>query len=153
MHESEKWKWSRSVVSDPQRHHGLQPTRLLHPWNFPGKSTGVGCHCLLRISVLAKVNNDGLSNRSNKISVTSNNQILFPAYTRIQNNIAWNGGGALSFILGLFPPLGSGVLSSELVHVEREWVLWARCESEACHFCSHSIHQNEKAARTGEHCS
>ena len=38
----EKWKWSRSVVSDPQRHHGLQPTRLLHPWDFPGKSAGVG---------------------------------------------------------------------------------------------------------------
>ena len=48
MHESEKWKWSRSVVSDSQRPHGLQPTRLLHPWDFPGKSTGVGCHCLLR---------------------------------------------------------------------------------------------------------
>ena len=47
MHESEKWKWSRSVVSDPQRPHGLQPTRLLHPWDFPGKSTRVGCHCLL----------------------------------------------------------------------------------------------------------
>ena len=47
MHESEKWKWSRSVVSYPQRPHGLQPTRLLHPWDFPGKSTGVGCHCLL----------------------------------------------------------------------------------------------------------
>ena len=47
MHESEKWKWSCSVVSDPQRPHGLQPTRLLHPWDFPGKSTGVGCHCLL----------------------------------------------------------------------------------------------------------
>ena len=31
-----------------QRPHGLQPTRLLHPWDFPGKSTGVGCHCLLR---------------------------------------------------------------------------------------------------------
>ena len=31
------------------RPHGLQPTRLLHPWDFPGKSTGVGCHCLLRI--------------------------------------------------------------------------------------------------------
>ena len=25
-----------------------QPTRLLHPWDFPGKSTGVGCHCLLQ---------------------------------------------------------------------------------------------------------
>ena len=41
MHESEKWKWSRSVVSDPQRPNGLQPTRLLHPWDSPGKSTGL----------------------------------------------------------------------------------------------------------------
>ena len=30
-----------------ERPHGLQPTRLLGPWDFPGKSTGVGCHCLL----------------------------------------------------------------------------------------------------------
>ena len=44
MHESEKWKWSRSVVSDSSRPHGLQPTRLLQPWDFPGKSSGVGCH-------------------------------------------------------------------------------------------------------------
>ena len=48
MHESEKWKWSRSVVS-----HGLQPTRLLCPWDFPGKSTGVGCHCLFPPVVLS----------------------------------------------------------------------------------------------------
>ena len=48
VHESEKWKWSRSVVSHPERPHGLQPTRLLHPLDFPGKSTGMGCHCLLR---------------------------------------------------------------------------------------------------------
>ena len=48
MHEGEKWKWSHSVMSDPQWPHGLQPTRLLCPWGFPGKSTGVGCHCLLR---------------------------------------------------------------------------------------------------------
>ena len=47
MHESEKWKRSHSVISDFSRPHGLQPTRLLHPWDFPGKSTGVGCHCLL----------------------------------------------------------------------------------------------------------
>ena len=50
MHESEQWKWSRSVVSDSSRPHGLQPTRLLHPWDFPGKSTGVGCHRLLCLS-------------------------------------------------------------------------------------------------------
>ena len=48
MHESEKWKWSRSVVSDSWWPHGLQPIRLLCPWDFPGKSTGVGCHCLLQ---------------------------------------------------------------------------------------------------------
>ena len=47
MHESEKWKWSHSVS-----------VRLFTtPWttayqtplfmDFPGKSTGVGCHCLL----------------------------------------------------------------------------------------------------------
>ena len=47
MHESEKWKWSRSVMSDSSRPHGLQPTRLSRPWDFPAKSTGVGCHCLL----------------------------------------------------------------------------------------------------------
>ena len=34
MHESEKWKWSRSVLSDCSQPHGLQPTRLLHPWDF-----------------------------------------------------------------------------------------------------------------------
>ena len=42
-----KWKWSHSVVSDSSRPHGLQPTRLLRLWDFPGKSTGLGCHCLL----------------------------------------------------------------------------------------------------------
>ena len=41
MQESEKWKWSHSVVSDSQWPHGLQPTRLLCPWDFPGKSTNL----------------------------------------------------------------------------------------------------------------
>ena len=42
-----KWKWSHSVVSYSLRPQGLQPTRLLCPWDFPGKSTGVGCYSLL----------------------------------------------------------------------------------------------------------
>ena len=25
-------------------HDPMDPTRLLHPWDFPGKSTGEGCH-------------------------------------------------------------------------------------------------------------
>ena len=47
MHETEKWKWSCSVMSNSSQLLGLQPTMLLSPWDFPGKSTGVGCHCLL----------------------------------------------------------------------------------------------------------
>ena len=31
---------------------GLQPTRLLCQWDFLGKSTGVGCHCLLHVNIL-----------------------------------------------------------------------------------------------------
>ena len=37
-----------SVVSDSSQPRGLQPTSPLHPWDFPGKSTEVGCHCLLQ---------------------------------------------------------------------------------------------------------
>ena len=58
MHESEKWKWSLSVMSDSDRPHGLQPTRLFRPWDFPGKSTGVGCHCLLRHKIIKRTNSD-----------------------------------------------------------------------------------------------
>ena len=47
MHESEKCKWSHSVVSDSSWPHGLQPIKLLCPWDFPGKCTGVDCHCPL----------------------------------------------------------------------------------------------------------
>ena len=48
---SNAWKWSRSVVSNSSRPHGLQPTRLLHPWDFPGNSIGVGRHGLLQINI------------------------------------------------------------------------------------------------------
>ena len=41
-------QFSCSVVSDSLRPHGLQPTRLLRPWDFPGKSTEVGCHFLIQ---------------------------------------------------------------------------------------------------------
>ena len=50
---SNAWKWKVKVkslgrvrLSDYSWPHGLQPTRLLHPWDFPGKSTGVECHHL-----------------------------------------------------------------------------------------------------------
>ena len=39
---------SLSVMPDSLRPHGLQSTRLLCPWDPPGKDTGVGCHFLLQ---------------------------------------------------------------------------------------------------------
>ena len=39
---------SRSVRSDSFRPCGLQPARLLCPWDSPGRNTGVGCHSLLQ---------------------------------------------------------------------------------------------------------
>ena len=47
MHESEKWKWSCSVVSDSVQPHRRHPTRLPRPWDSPVKNAGVGCHFLL----------------------------------------------------------------------------------------------------------
>ena len=35
-------------MSDFARPHRRQPTRLPHPWDSPGKNTGVGCHFLLQ---------------------------------------------------------------------------------------------------------
>ena len=37
-----------SVVSDSFRPRGMQPTRFLCPWNFPGKNNEVSCHFLLQ---------------------------------------------------------------------------------------------------------
>ena len=37
-------------MSNSVRRHRRQPARLPHPWDSPGKSTGVGCHFLLQCS-------------------------------------------------------------------------------------------------------
>ena len=89
MHESEKWKWSRSVVSDPQWPHGLQPSRLLHPWDFPGKSPGVGCHCFLRQNLLeltpkkrCPFHHRGLECKSRESRDTWSNRQVWPWSTK-----------------------------------------------------------------------
>ena len=49
---SNAWKWEVKLKSLSRVWLLATPwtaaTRLLCPWDFPGKSTGVGCHCLLR---------------------------------------------------------------------------------------------------------
>ena len=52
-HILENWikvKVSCTVMSVSLWPHGLLPARLLCPWNFPGKNTGVGCHFFSRES-------------------------------------------------------------------------------------------------------
>ena len=53
-------QFSHSVVSDSLRPHRLQPTRLLCPWDSPGRNTGVGCHFLLQEIFPTKGSNLGL---------------------------------------------------------------------------------------------
>ena len=53
-------KWSGLFVSDSVRPHGLQPTRLLCPWDFLGNSTGVDCHFLLQAIFPTQGSNPGL---------------------------------------------------------------------------------------------
>ena len=51
---------SHSVMSNFLQPHELWPTRLLCPWNSPGKNTGVGCHALLQRISLTQGSNPGL---------------------------------------------------------------------------------------------
>ena len=51
---------SRSVVSDSLRPYGLQPVKLLYPWNSLGKNTGVNSHFLLQGIFLTQRLNPGL---------------------------------------------------------------------------------------------
>ena len=53
-------RFSRSVVPDSVQPPGLQPTRLLCPWDSPGKDTGVGCCALLQGIFPTQGSNPGL---------------------------------------------------------------------------------------------
>ena len=54
---SSAWKWKVKMKSLSRvwllGTPWMQPTRFLHPWDFPGKNTGVGCQCPLRCHLLS----------------------------------------------------------------------------------------------------
>ena len=50
----------RSVVSDSLHPHDLEPSRLLCPWDSPGRHTGAGCHFLLQGIFLTQESNPRL---------------------------------------------------------------------------------------------
>lgn len=101
------------------------------------------------ISILAKVNNDSLLMIKQNFS-TSNNQILVPAYIRIHYSLEW-GWCALSFILGSSSPLGSGVLSSELVHVKEGEFYGPDLKMKHVTFI-HTLFTRTRRCKNREHC-
>ena len=59
--EREGWRLSSQLLSRVQLFAilWLKPTRLLCPWNSPGKNIGVGCHPLLQRIILTQRSNSG----------------------------------------------------------------------------------------------
>ena len=69
--------FSSSVTSNSFRLHGLQPTRLLCPWNSPGKNTGVGSHSLLQRIFPTQGSNPGLLRCRQILYHLSHHALLF----------------------------------------------------------------------------
>ena len=63
----------------PQRQH---PTRLPRPWDSPGKSTGVGYHCLLQRTFPTTGLNPGLPHCSQTEVSSKNTQYVFLAFCK-----------------------------------------------------------------------
>ena len=80
-------------MSDSVRPHVLQPTRLLHSWDFPGNSTGVGCHCLLHHGV-PLINFLGLV-----VLTVESHRLTVPCSQYITLSYLVNGGRKLSWFL------------------------------------------------------
>ena len=89
-------------MSDSVRPHRRQPTRLLRPWDSPGKNTGVACHYLLQC-MKVKSESESLSVLSNSLgpmdyTVHGIDCILYPGQnTRVRS---------LSLLQGIFPTQG-----------------------------------------------
>ena len=78
---------SHSVMSSSLWPHGLQPTRLLYPWNSPGKNTGVGCLLKSSSTVQPEIKNIIL----NKKVLNSNSVNLFKKHwDTVKWVVSWN---------------------------------------------------------------
>ena len=71
---------SHSVVSDSLWPHGLEPAKLLCPWNSPSKNTGVGCHSLLQEIFLTQGLNLGLLHWHVDSQGTINSVVIHPYF-------------------------------------------------------------------------
>ena len=107
----EERKSSRLVVSDSLQPQGQYPTRLLRPWDFPGKNTGVGCHFLLQGIFPTQGLKPGLPHcrqtlycLSHQGSPTLQPHGLYSPWNSLGQN---TGMGSCSLLQGIFPTQGS----------------------------------------------
>ena len=84
--DSESESVSHLVLSDSWWLHGLQPSRLLCPWNSPGKNTGAGCHFLLQGIFPTQGSNQGLPHCRHTLYQLSH-QGSFIMEKNIKNNV------------------------------------------------------------------
>ena len=114
-------------MSDSLRPHGLQPTRLLRPWNFPGKSTGMGCHCLLQTLTLGDLKHHlGLLVRAGVYGGHVINRVLAQVPLTVGSVNPWIEPVVISSVLEHI--IGIGILSSRqhlhIVPQINQSVLW-----------------------------
>ena len=112
-------------MSDSVRPHRRQPTRLPHPWDSPGKNTGVGCHFLLqcmRVKSESEVAQSfpTLSNPTDCSLPGSSVCGIFQARVLEWGAIAFSEGGAETHfpISQFYPQTGQDRLCSEHVSPE-----------------------------------
>ena len=96
------------------RTHGLKPTRLLGPWNFPGQNTGVGCCFFLQGIFLTQGSYPGLwhcrqmlyhlNHQGSPIKFCLQYHGLYSPWSSPGQN---TGVGSLSLLQGIFPTQGS----------------------------------------------
>ena len=108
-------------------------TRLLHPWDFLGKSTGVGCHFLLQAIFLTQGSNPGLPHcrqmlyhLSHQESFPKGNQFwmfIGGTDTKAEVPILWPP-DAKSWLIGKDPDAGKDWRQEEKGMTEDEMVGW-----------------------------
>ena len=114
----------------PQRR---QPTRLPRPWDSPGKSTGVGCHCLLWFPSTHHTNSDlnALKMWSECHSVASDSLRPHGLYSPWNSPGQNSGVDSCSLLQGIFPTQVSRIAGGFLTSWDTketpailEWVIY-----------------------------
>ena len=99
-------------MSESLRPHGLQPARLLYPWNYLGKNTGVGSHSLLWGIFLTQGSNLSLLHRMHVLYSLRYQGSPSQVVLVVKRNLSANAGGirdmGLILRLGRSPGRGHG---------------------------------------------